>query len=138
MTVTDTFYIGTDSDEFSDFLTLASRLANKGKPIEPQWTFTPFADHRELADGTRLGVGSPQATWHWDHRDDVHLEALRALCPGLSANLFIRTPTNDTSSGARVWETFSCIMLWPPIDEDKQAGHTLDFTIEFRRLEVVT
>lgn len=136
---TDTFYIGISDDEVYDFFPLTTWFANYHKPVEPDWTFAPFSAQVERADGGRSGMGFPRATWTWNHRRNDHVEALRAICPGSSAAVYIRTPTNEVDIyGDKVWKTFSCQMLWMPEDEDKQAGYTLGFTLEFRRLvEVV-
>jgi hypothetical protein len=133
----DTFYIGTILDgAYADFATLKGIIYNLDKPVDPEWTFAPFAAHLDLADGSRSGIGFPRTTWAWKHRKDVHMEVLRAICPGLSAQVYIRTPTNDTSSGARVFRTFHAQMLWMPDTEDKQAGYTLEVNFEFRNMRI--
>ena len=131
----DMFYIGTILDGVgADFATLKSLLLNLNKPVDPGWTFQPFSASYPKGDGGEAGVGFPRTTWEWQHRKDVHIEVLKALCPGLSAQVYIRTPTNKSASGVHVWRTYRSQMLWMPEDEDKQAGYTLGVTLEFRRL----
>lgn len=135
---TDNFYIGISTDEVYDFFPLTTWFAPYLKPVEPDWTFAPFSGNVDTADGGRLGIGFPRATWTWNHRKDLHVKTLRTLCPGASASLYIRTPTNDVDVyGDRAWGTFSCQMLWMPEDEDKQAGYTLQFVLEFRKLVLI-
>ena len=129
-----TFYIGTSIGTGGDFATLKSLFANLNKPVDPDWTFSPFSANFDQSDGGRAGVGLPRATWTWQHRKDVHLEVLRTICPGVSAQVYIRTPTNATISGASVWHTYLCQMIWTSETEDKQAGYTLEFLLEFRKL----
>lgn len=133
----DTFYIGVSVDEVYDFFPLSVWFAGYGKNTDPDWTFAPFSAHVEKANAGRLGVGFPRATWTWNHRRNDHVDVLRAICPGSSAAVYIRTPTNEVDAyGLKEWETFSAMMLWMPEDEDKQAGYTLGFTLEFRKLVV--
>ncbi len=110
-----------------------------GKPADPQWTYEPYSGYRDLGDGTRRGIGFPVATWHWQHLTDVQRETLRALCPSpaISANVYIRTLTNESTAGVRTYGNFSAVMFWPPTSEDKQAGHVIGFTLEFHNLVAV-
>lgn len=133
----NTFYIGVTVDEVYDFFPLTTWFENFNRPVDPDWTFSPYAAFQEQADAGRRGVGFPRVTWTWNHRKDAHVEVLRTICPGLSASVAIRTPLNETVSGVKQWGTFTGIMLWPPNDEDKQAGYTLGFVLEFRRLILV-
>ena len=135
---TDNFYIGVSSDEVYDFFPLTTWFANYGKPVDPDWTFAPYSGHVDKANAGRIGVGFPRASWSWNHRKNSHVEVLRIICPNSSASVAIRTPTNEVDVyGNKVWETFNCTMLWMPEDEDKQAGYTLGFVLEFRRLVLV-
>jgi len=135
---TDNFYIGISTDEVYDFFPLTTWFAPYAKPVDPDWTFSPYSAFVEKANAGRLGVGFPRVTWTWNHRANLNVEVLRDLCPNLSAAIAIRTPTNEVDIyGDKVWGTFTGQMLWMPEDEDKQAGYTLGFTLEFRRLILV-
>jgi hypothetical protein len=129
----DEFYIGTDLD--SDFNTL-NELFNTDEVVDPDSTFAPFAAYTDNVDGSRSGVGFPMANWKWNARDDAQIEILQEFWAGaLSVPLYIRTRTNRLDIyGAPVYRTFLCEALWPPKDEDHQAGATLGFEIEFRHL----
>ena len=133
------FMIGTDiTYPGDDFVPLSDWLDYKDVPVNPEWEYFPFSATFERGDGGRTGVGFPHAAWTWAHREDVHLEALRAICPGLSALVFIRTPTNEISSGLRVWRTYQCQMLWMPESIEFQINQAMGFALEFRRMVVQT
>lgn len=137
MTWSNTFYIGSSVDP-SDFKTLDEWIFNNnGMSASPDATFSPFSGFAEQADSQRKGRGFPRAVWHWSARNDIDIEVLRSFITDLSGTVYIRTPTNEVDAyGVRIWETFQAVMLWPPDDEDKQAYHTLGFTLEFRKLIV--
>jgi hypothetical protein len=134
----DNFYIGLSTSEIYDFFPLDVWFSNLNIPVAPDWTFAPYSEQITKANAGVAGVGFPRASWTWKFRNDKQIEVLRALCPGASAAVYIRTPTNEVDLyGSPVWATFSCQMIWVAIDEDKQAGYTLDFTLEFRRLVLI-
>jgi hypothetical protein len=128
------FYIGTDLD--TDFQTL-NDLLETSKLIDFDSTFTPFADYTDNIDGSRSGVGFPMVSWKWAGREDVRVEILQAFWGGaLSVPLYIRTKTNRLDVyGAPVYSTFLCQAIWP-LEEDHQAGATLGFELQFRRLVI--
>jgi len=129
------FYIGTSLEE-TDFKKLKELFYNFNKPVDPNWTFSPYGVVFEDGNGAGAGLGWASATWSWNQRADAHVEILQTLCPGPSANLYIRTPTNLIQSNARVWRTFLVQMWMPPKDIDFQAGRALGFVLTHRRLIV--
>ena len=131
----DTFYIG-ESLEDADFLTL-NELFDTVTAIAPDATFNPFAGSHEDLNGQRTGIGLPIASWKWKHRDDLDVEALRALCPFLSATVYVRTLINEVDIyGARIYRTFQAVMLWPEEGEEKEVNTTLGFEINFRHMVI--
>lgn len=131
------YRIGTSTDIY-EFELLSDILPNHGKPVDPDWSYRPYANSVKLGNGHDKGMGYPSATWRWNQLPDAAREVLRTLCPGLSSNVYIRTPINETSSGVKTWKTFQAIMHWTPEDEDKQAGRTLGIVVVFTHLvEVV-
>lgn len=115
---------------------LSTTLANLGKPVDPLWTYEAGSSYKLLGDGTRRLMGFPVATWHWNFLNDACREALRAFCsaPAISAPVYIRTLTSETSGGVRTYGNFQAVMFWPPAAEDRQAGNVLGFTLEFHRM----
>lgn len=128
------FMIGSENNIY-DLLPLDDIFSPAGGAWDPDWSFQPFAASVELGSGLTQGHGFPVAIWRWNQLSNVNREALRELCPGLSAIVYINTKTNETSSGAETWGTFRAVMNWTPEDEDKQADRTLGVVIRFTMLE---
>lgn len=134
---TDDFYIGVSTDEVYDFFPLSFWLPNADEPNRPDWTFEPFSSSIKLANGKVLGVGYPVASWSWNALKNEHIEILREqFCtyPQLSADVYIRTPTLQLSSGLVVWGTFGCKMVWALDEERETRDATLSFHLDFIKL----
>ncbi len=130
----DTFMIGL-ADTIYDLLPLSDLFSPSGNVFDPDWSFQDFAAAIDLNDGSTQGQGFPIAKWRWNHISEANRAVLRALCPGLSANVYIRTKTNDLDLyGVAVWETFSAVMKWTETDEDKAAEETLGMILTFTHL----
>lgn len=129
----DVVMVGTDL--VSDFQTL-NDLFVTSQAIEPDVTFAPYAAYVDNLDGSRSGIGFPQASLKWNGLDDDHVEILEEFWNGaLSVPLYWRLPTNRYDVyGDRIYRTFLTQALYPPKDEDKQAGATLGFEIELRHM----
>lgn len=127
------FYMGVSLEE-ADFKKLKDWLPNYRKPVDPDWTYAPFAGYHDNMDLSRTGLGLPIITWKWNIRQNIHIETLRVLIPFLSAPLYIRSPLNQANetTGAQLWRTFLTQALWMPKDEDKAAKKTLGFMLTFR------
>jgi len=108
--------------------------------IEPDWTFQPYAEVVELHSGSNYGRGFASATWHLNIAHNAQRATLRTFCPGVSAQVYISTPTNeDESNGDPVFKNFLSTMNWMAGQEDKQIRYTLGIDITFTHLvEVVT
>lgn len=100
--------------------------------IPPAWTFRQYSDEIEVGDGRIFGQGYPVATWHWGFIKKSQKAALKTFCTGKSAEVYIKTYRND-----RTAVVYKAVMVWPA-EEDDYAERTIDFTIEFRRLEAMT
>ena len=101
---------------------------------EPDWSYKPWQGVVILGDLTRKGIGYPSATWTWRGISEVDRETLRGFCASLSSEVYISTPTNESSSGVRSWINASAVMNWMDADEEKNVDHTLDFQIEFTKI----
>lgn len=97
----------------------------------PRYDYSLFAGEIVLGDGSARGVGFPVAVWHWAFIQSAERAILRGLCPGKSAQVFIRTLKDDNT-----WANFEAIMIWPN-SEERQAGRVIGFTLEFRNLVAV-
>ena len=130
----DTFMIGL-ANTIYDLLPISDHFSPGGGAFEPDWSFQDFADSVDLNDGMTQGQGFPIAKWRWNHISEENRFVLRTLCPGLSANVYIHTRTNEVDIyGVPVWETFSAIMKWMNTDEDKAADETLGMILTFTHL----
>lgn len=105
---------------------------------EPDWSYRPYQEAVMLGNGQKRGMGFPSATWTWRGISETDRETLRGYCSGLSAEVYVATPTNETTSGARDWINASAIMQWMDEDEEKNVNHTLDFQVEFTAITEVT
>lgn len=129
----DVVMVGTDLN--TDFQTL-NELFNTDRLSEPDVTFSPFAAYVDNVDGSRNGVGFPMASLKWNGLRDTDVDTLEAFWSGaLAVPLYWRVPTNRYDIyGDRIYRTFLTQALYPPKDEDKQAGATLGFEIELRHM----
>lgn len=133
----DTFMIGLANDIYS-LLPLEDLLTpDPGDVFAPDWSFQDFAAAIELSDGTIQGQGFPVAKWRFNHISEINRAVFRSLCPGLSANVYIHTKTNEVDIyGVQEWATFSAVMRWTDTDEDKAADQTLGLILTFTHLVI--
>lgn len=100
----------------------------------------PLSDPAKAVDSIMLGnsierlVGAPTTEWHWNFITSAARAALRAYCPdGISSNVYIRTLSTD---GDGTWKNYLCVMVWP-IREQRSSGRVIDFTLQFRDMELI-
>jgi hypothetical protein len=99
--------------------------------LPPAGAYVPFSRPTPLLDGTVRGMGWATATWKWGWLALAQRNALKALCAGVSVETFIKMPDD-----ARVTRTYRAVLVWPAA-EQYYANTVLDFTLSFRRLEVL-
>lgn len=127
MTISTGFCIGTSypPDDLADF----------DPPIDaPLWSYNQSRDTVILADGSARGFGLPSASWRFGFLTNAQRDELREICPGASANVFIKTKTPESDEN---FVEFSAVMYWP-VTENAQSEVMLDITIEFANLIGVT
>jgi hypothetical protein len=85
--------------------------------MAPASEFLPYAEMVQMASGASVGRGFPVAIWKWEGtmRSDL-FAALRAICPGASADVYIRTLLADYSTYAY----YTAKMQWPALDSYEQ------------------
>lgn len=82
--------------------------------------------------GNLIEAGLPLASWRWGLLTQANFDALRNLCAGASASVFIRTRTNEGDPHYR-FGTFAATMKRPRAGS--QPGELRkDVTIEFVNL----
>lgn len=129
------FRIGLTNDAY--LFSLSELFTPTGDVFDPDWSFQDFAEAQELNDGTVKGQGFPIAKWRFNHISNENRAVLRSLCPGLSARVYIETPTNEIDLyGANETGVFYCVMRWMDTDEDKAAAETLGVLLTFTHMEL--
>ena len=131
-----TFATGSDPSSWGS---LESTLATNNIPIDPEWTYQPYAEVIDALDGSGYGRGYAIATWKWNKLSNPQRTILRGFCAGMSAQVYISTATNeDDSNGDPVFKNFLANIHWTPGQEDKQLRLTLGVDITFTHLIEVT
>jgi len=118
----DTFLIaekatGSDPDDWTEVEDLLSSVSSDVTLRALDWEFQPYATYQTLGDGLRKGRGSPVGRWKFGALRPEQRENVRDFCTGLSAEVYIRTPTNETASEVRVWRDYLATMHWTPNEE---------------------
>ena len=86
-----------------------------------------------LGDASVRGLGWLTTSWHWDFLSQAQYTQLKGLCSDLSAQVYIKTKNNAGS-----YSYYTCTMLWPTKEPEREAGRILDMTITFRNMVVYT
>lgn len=99
--------------------------------MAPASKFFDYSESVPTGDGGRATRGAPSAVWTWGYIPDEMFNSLRALCPGGSAAMYIRTLQDDYSTYAY----YTCQMIWPELTEyEYRSGKYQTFSIRFQRL----
>lgn len=112
--------------------------------VPPQSTYYPGAQVYWKADGTRYFDGTIRCVWKFTAIPKQGVGALRAICSGASAQVYITTRTDTYDEDTEVYEeefaTFSATMHWPLEAHEKRKSRGLyqDLEIEFTELVEVT
>lgn len=123
------YMIGTSYGDLTNVESLS------GTPLPPPKSdFKPFATSVVLASGKSRGLGFPVATWNFGYLRQAQRDRLRQFCTGTSADIWIKTRTNDS---ADTFSYFQGVMNWP---EDEETEHRLrpDFVVTFTHLVLYT
>jgi len=98
----------------------------------PNFEWQDAQDEIILGNGQTRGIGSPLARWTFALSENVAARnALKAFCPGRSAEVYIATQRNDGS-----FANYSVTMHWP-LTENKENGWDMGLVIEFTNLVVI-
>jgi len=82
-----------------------------------EWSYEPYSEYKKLADGKIKGVGAPKAIWSFKGLRFDQRENIKDFCTAMSSDVYIRTPTNETNAGVRIWDDFQAVMSWMPRSE---------------------
>lgn len=115
--------------------TVQELLGAADVPALPDASYRPFAEVVETMGGGSFGRGYPQAVWSFDALTAEQHYILRQICPGLSADVYIETLTNEfDASGNRLWIQAQAVMKWTGGEEDIQADTPLNVEINFTHI----
>lgn len=108
-----TYATGTDPENWT---TVSSLLSSVSSDITAAraltWEIQPFSKYVTIGDGSTNGLGFPVVKWTFKDLRVEQRENLRDFISGTSAQLYIRTATNETSAGVRTWQDYLCIGHW--------------------------
>lgn len=128
---------GTDPDDWSVVSTLLSSVSGDITLRALEWEYQPYAEKVTLGNGQDLGRGYARARWFLRGLRYEQRENLRDFCTGLSAEVYIRTPTNETAAGVRTWDDFLAIIHWTEGPELVEVNHVSDVEIVFTHLVAI-
>ncbi len=111
---------GSDPDDWTEVQNLLSAVSLDVTLRTLEWEYQPYSRSVILGDGTQRGLGYPRARWLFKGLRPEQRENLKDFCSALSAEVYIRTPTNETAAGVRTWDDFSGILQWTT--EPEQVG----------------
>jgi hypothetical protein len=103
---------GSNPDNWSQVETLLLTASADVTLRALEWEYQPYSKAVVLGDGAQRGLGYPRARWLFKGLRPEQRENLKDFVASLSSEVYIRTPTNETSAGVRVWDDFQCLMHW--------------------------
>lgn len=106
------FATGADPDDWTEVQDLLSAASLDITLRTLVWEYQPYSKVEIVGDGTQFGRGFPRARWLFKGLRPEQRENLKDFITALSADVYIRTPTNETAAGVRVWGDFSGIAHW--------------------------
>jgi hypothetical protein len=140
-----TFLIGDNAsanpDDWSVVSTLLSSVSNDITVDRAmQWSHQDYSQYEKLGNMDSRGYGFPVVVWRFKALKEEQRENLRDFIPDVSAQVYIRTPTNETVAGVRVWKDYLCYGKWTQRAEIIDAGleNVRQFEITFEHCEDVT
>lgn len=109
-------------------------LSEADIPVRPDWSYRKYSDAVKTLGGSQFGRGMPMAVWSMQLTASQRYK-MRQICPDLSANVYIETPTNELDLyGDIIWIQASAVMNWTEGEENRQLDRTLDTEITFTEL----
>ena len=138
MNAYDTWMLGLPGgcieDDPADWNTLQSIIGEADIPVEVDDSYFPQSTYTDNGDGSRTAQGWIKVIWRFKITHAWQREALRAYCPGLSADVYLRTHTNEYNVCIEEYDWISLRgqMCWPIADEAKDGRFVSDLEFEFR------
>lgn len=89
-----------------------------------------YSQPTRLGDGSLKGNGWLETTWHFDYLSLTNYNLLKAYCPALSSNVYIKTRNN-----AGTFAIYTATMLWPEKEPERGSSSiVMDISIKFIKL----
>lgn len=104
-------------------LTNVESLTTKAPLMAPKPMYMAYSTSVQLGNGGRRGLGLPVIIWDFGYIYTDMLTALRVICPGAYADVYIRSRLesgNPTSSAAYTY--YQATMIWPELDSYQYVG----------------
>lgn len=124
----------TASSDPNDWSTVASLLSSVSNDVTAaralEWSFEPYSDYKLTGNGDAIGRGLPVVTWVFSALRLEQRENLRDFIPDVTADVYIRTPTNETVAGVRVLKDYACKAKWVQRAEILQDGIDIAMRVE--------
>lgn len=113
------YKIGTSHAGLAAFSALTVPMA------DPRGEAMDYARYTELGNGSKLGTGWIQQTWHWGFMS----EAQRNQLFNYVGVVYIYARKNSGSFGY-----FTGVLVWPEAEPEHYANRVIDITVEIRKL----
>jgi hypothetical protein len=115
-------------------------LTNQAPNMSPAVLYMAYREALPVGDNGRKAIGAPYFVWSWGFIYADMFTALRVICPGASANVYIRTRLesgDEDNSG--VYAYYQAKMVWPELDSyEYRAGAYQPFQLLFTNLVAYT
>ena len=97
----------------------------------PRSRFYEAGQMVDKLNGHIAGLGFPSTVWTFDVLTQTMVNALRAICPGYSSDVYLTTRKPDGTFG-----NYAGVMVWPQQQMDKRNfnGRYLGLEFQFRQL----
>jgi len=111
---------------------------------EPKSSFKEWGEETFAGDGDRTELGYVDILWDYASTPLSGLEMYQLLsfCSGASANIQVRTKTNEvTAAGNQVFRNYRAVMYRPEVEFHRKHGINQEFInvkVRFRGSEEVT
>lgn len=106
--------------------------------VEPKSSFKEYAERKFNGDGSITEVGYVDVLWDYENRplSGPEMYQLLRFCPSASANIQVRTKTNEvTAAGDQVFRNYQAVMYRPEVEFHRRHGNSQEFinvVIRFR------
>lgn len=111
-------------------------LTDMAPNMAPSVTYRPYKATIDTGGNGRKAIGPPEFEWNWGYIYADMFDALRALIPGASANIYIRSrKESDSETDPNVYLYYQATVYWPEMDSyEFRAGKYSPFQLIFTNL----